>query len=110
MLRTDALKGLIVERGMSQMKVATALGITPKTFYEKMTKGVFCTDEDEARIALLEIEQKPSGFMQGLAMLTLRDAAFFSLKLMASSGIPLFSGNKKTRCGKDYLLHRVYGF
>lgn len=56
MIRTDALKGLIAEKGMSQVKVATAMGITPKTFYEKMKRGVFGTDEVEVMIELLEIE------------------------------------------------------
>ena len=56
MIRTDALKGLIVEKGLSQVKVATAMGITPKTFYEKMKRGVFGTDEVEIMIELLVIE------------------------------------------------------
>ena len=41
MIRTDKLRGIISERGMSQSNVAHLIGITPKTFYEKMSKGVF---------------------------------------------------------------------
>ena len=45
MIRTDKLRGIISERGMSQSNVAHLIGITPKTFYEKMSKGVFGSDE-----------------------------------------------------------------
>ena len=38
MIRTDKLRGIISERGMSQSNVAHLIGITPKTFYEKMSK------------------------------------------------------------------------
>lgn len=56
MIRTDKLRGLISERGLSQAKVAEKIGITPKTFYEKMAKGVFGSDEIEVMIDLLHIE------------------------------------------------------
>ena len=52
MIRTDKLRGIISERGMSQSNV----GITPKTFYEKMSKGVFGSDEIEIMIKELHIE------------------------------------------------------
>jgi DNA-binding XRE family transcriptional regulator len=55
MIRTDELRGIIAKRGMSQRKVADAIGITEKTFYEKMKKGVFRSDEIEKMISLLEI-------------------------------------------------------
>lgn len=56
MIDTDALRGIIVSRKLSQQKVAEMLGITPKTFYLKMKKGVFGSNEIEAMIDLLAIE------------------------------------------------------
>jgi DNA-binding XRE family transcriptional regulator len=53
---TNVLKGKIAEKGLSQAKVAKKIGITPKTFYEKMNKGVFGSDEIEVMIKLLGIE------------------------------------------------------
>lgn len=55
MVNTDALRGLIVEKGLSQSDVAKKLGMTPKTFYTKMSKKVFDSDEIEALIQLLQI-------------------------------------------------------
>ena len=56
MIKTDKLRGIISERGYSQAKVAERIGITPKTFYEKMAKGVFGSDEIEIMIELLHIK------------------------------------------------------
>lgn len=56
MIRTDELRGIIAKNNLSQAKVAEELGITPKTFYEKMSRGVFGSDEIEAMIRLLKIE------------------------------------------------------
>ena len=56
MINTNALRGLIVEKGLSQKDVAEIIDITPKTFYEKMKKGVFGSDEIETMIKLLDIE------------------------------------------------------
>ena len=55
MVNTDALRGLIAERGLSQSAVAKKLGMTPKTFYTKMSKRVFDSDEIEAMINILQI-------------------------------------------------------
>lgn len=57
------LKGVIAERGFSQREVAKAIGVTEKTFYTKMKKGVFGTDEAEAMIELLKIENPASIFL-----------------------------------------------
>lgn len=62
MIRTDKLKGIIVENGYSQNDVAKAIGITPKTFYEKMKKGVFGSDEIQKMIDMLHIEDPVSIF------------------------------------------------
>lgn len=56
MIRVDKLKGIIVENGLTQKKVAEMIGITPKTFYEKMSKGVFGSDEIEIMIKELHID------------------------------------------------------
>lgn len=56
MIKTDKLRGIISEQGYSQAKVAERIGITPKTFYEKMAKGVFGSDEIEIMIELLHIK------------------------------------------------------
>jgi len=62
LINTNALKGIIAERQTTGAKVAKELGITPKTFYEKMKKGVFGSDEIDAMIQLLNIEDPMSVF------------------------------------------------
>ena len=57
MIDTKALHGLIVSRGLSQKDVAEHLNMTPKTFYGKMKRGVFGSDEMEAMIDLLDIAE-----------------------------------------------------
>ena len=56
MLAADKLKKVILGRGYSQAEIARKLGITPKTFYKKMKKGVFLSNEIEAIIEILELE------------------------------------------------------
>ena len=56
MLAADKLKKVILERGYSQAEIARKLGITPKTFNKKMKKGVFLSNEIEAIIEILELE------------------------------------------------------
>jgi hypothetical protein len=55
MVATDKLRGVIAERGLSQRKVAEHLGMTGKTFYTKMKKGVFDSDEMSEMISFLNI-------------------------------------------------------
>ncbi len=55
MVNTDKLLGIMAERHKSQKDVAEALGMTPKTFYLKMQKKVFGSDEIEEMINILEI-------------------------------------------------------
>ena len=45
MVNTNKLRGIIAERGLDQKDVAEMIGKTPKTFYEKMKKGKFDSDE-----------------------------------------------------------------
>lgn len=56
MIKTDELRGLIAKNGFSQTDVANKIGITPKTFYEKMKAGVFGSDEIEVMIDMLHIQ------------------------------------------------------
>lgn len=56
MIKTDELRGIIAKNGLSQSKVAEAIGISPKTFYEKMKNGVFGSNEIQIMINLLGIE------------------------------------------------------
>lgn len=56
MIDTNSLVGVIYSRGLTQSKVAKMLGITPKTFYNKMKKGIFDSDEIEIMINELNIE------------------------------------------------------
>lgn len=62
MIRTDKLNGVIAERGYSKAKLAKEIGIAPKTFYDKMKKGIFGSDEMEAMIRILQIENPGSIF------------------------------------------------
>lgn len=56
MIRVDKLRGIIAERGLSQADVAEMIGVTPKTFYEKMKIGVFGSNEIQKMIDNLEIK------------------------------------------------------
>ena len=62
MIKTDKLKGIIVENGLTQMEVAKQIGIAPKTFYEKMKSGVVGSDEIQIMIDILHIEDPVSIF------------------------------------------------
>lgn len=56
MIDTKALKNIIFAKDMTQKDVAEHLNMAPKTFYAKMKKGVFGSDEMEGMIELLSIE------------------------------------------------------
>lgn len=62
MIRTDLLKGKIAEKGYHQTDIANMIGITPKTFYEKMAKGVFGSDEIQIMIDNLDIDNPSAIF------------------------------------------------
>lgn len=62
MIRTDVLRGKIAENGYSQADIAKKLGIAPMTFYRKMEKGVFGSDEIEMMIKILAIKDPISIF------------------------------------------------
>lgn len=62
MIKTDELRGIIAKNGLSQSDVASKIGVTPKTFYEKMKNGVFGSDEIQIMIDELHIEDPISIF------------------------------------------------
>ena len=56
MIDTDELRGIIAKNKKTQTDIAKMLNITPKTFYAKMKKGIFGSDEIEIMIDELHIE------------------------------------------------------
>ena len=62
MIKTAELRGIIAKNGFSQSDVALKIGITPKTFYEKMKLGVFGSDEIQVMIDELHIDDPASIF------------------------------------------------
>lgn len=62
MIKTDELRGIIAKNGYSQSDIAKMIGVTPKTFYEKMKNGVFGSDEIQIMINNLQIEDPISIF------------------------------------------------
>lgn len=66
MVATDKLRGIIAERGLSQRKVANHLGMSEKTFYTKMKRGVFDSDEMSEMISLLDIKNPSEIFFSNL--------------------------------------------
>lgn len=66
MIATDKLRGIIAERGFSQRQVAKSLGMTEKTFYAKMKKGVFDSDEMQQMVDLLRIPNPADIFFANL--------------------------------------------
>lgn len=62
MIKTNELRGEIAKNGFSQSDVAKMIGVTPKTFYEKMKNGVFGSDEIEIMIEKLHIKDPMSIF------------------------------------------------
>lgn len=56
MVNTNKLRGIIAERGYDQKDVAEMIGKSPKTFYEKMKKGKFDSDEIMSMVSGLKID------------------------------------------------------
>lgn len=56
MVDTNALRGVIAMNNKTQTDVAKMLGMTPKTFYLRMQKKVFGSDEIQIMINELHIE------------------------------------------------------
>ena len=56
MVHVKKLRGKMAEKGRSGKDMAKVINKTPKTFYDKMKKGVFDSDEITAIVADLGIE------------------------------------------------------
>ena len=56
MVNVKKLRGKMAEKGRSGKDMARVIKKTPKTFYEKMKKGVFDSDEITAIVEDLGIE------------------------------------------------------
>ncbi len=56
MIRTDELRGIFAKNKKNQTDIAKMIGITPKTFYSRMEKGIFGSDEIQIMIDELHIE------------------------------------------------------
>ena len=57
MVNAKKLRGIIAENGKTQADVANMIGITPKTFYSRMQKGDFRSDEIQIMIDRLNISK-----------------------------------------------------
>lgn len=67
MVDTKRLKSVMVLNGKTQEDVARHLGMTSKTFYLRMKKGVFGSDEIEKMIEYLSIDDPmPIFFTKGV--------------------------------------------
>lgn len=56
MVHVKKLRGKMAEKGRTGIDMARVINKTPKTFYEKMKKGVFDSDEITAIVEDLNIE------------------------------------------------------
>ena len=56
MVHVKKLRGKMAEKGRTGIDMARVIKKTPKTFYEKMKKGVFDSDEITAIVDDLDIE------------------------------------------------------
>ena len=56
MVNVKKLRGLMAEKSRTGKDMARVIKKTPKTFYEKMKKGVFDSDEIKAIVEDLAIE------------------------------------------------------
>ena len=63
MINVSKLKGLMAEKGKTGIDMARVIGKTPKTFYSKMKAGVFGSDEIDAMVKDLEIQDPMSVFL-----------------------------------------------
>ncbi len=56
MIKANELKAEIIKNNLTQADVAKMIGVTPKTFYTKMKRGVFGSDEIQIMINNLNIK------------------------------------------------------
>lgn len=63
-MNRNKLAAAIVEQGMTQRELAEKLNMSPKTFYTKMKKGVFGTDEVTKMVEILHIQNPIEIFLR----------------------------------------------
>ena len=64
MIKVNELKAEIIKNNLTQADVAKMIGVTPKTFYTKMKRGVFGSDEIQIMIKNLNIKNPMDIFFQ----------------------------------------------
>ena len=102
MVNANKLRAIIIERGMTQQVVAKELGMAPKTFYSKVKKGVFGSDEINKMIDLLKIKDPMNVFFGRQVTLKVTKKALLDLedgKVKFQS--PKGGSNFKERSGKE---------
>lgn len=62
-MKVNKLRGVLAERGCSQKELAKILGISEKTLYNKMKRGIFGTDEVTKMVDYLKIENPAEIFL-----------------------------------------------
>lgn len=62
MININALRGRLVEKGYTQEEMAKELGMSSVTFYRRLKRGVFGSDEIEKMIELLDIKEPSAIF------------------------------------------------
>ncbi len=62
-MNVNKLRGVMAERNCTQKQLAKAIGISSKTFYNKMQRGVFGTDEVEKMVRYLSIQNPAEIFL-----------------------------------------------
>lgn len=66
MINANLIRAKIVENGMTQAQVAKEIGMTAKTFCDKMKTGKFGLDEADKMIKLLNIEEPAKYFFTNI--------------------------------------------
>ena len=70
MVHVNKLRGKMAEKGRTGVDMARVIKKTPKTFYDKMKKGVFDSDEITAIVEDLDIENPMEIFFCGRSNIT----------------------------------------
>jgi len=63
MVNINELRGYIAKKGISQRQLAPKINMTETTFYAKMKKGVFGSDEIEGMISELDMSPKEAAWI-----------------------------------------------
>jgi transcriptional regulator with XRE-family HTH domain len=63
-MKTNEIRGRIVAKGLTQAQFAKMLGMSPKTFYLRMKKGVFGSDHMAKMIELLDLDNPSEIFFE----------------------------------------------